>query len=1150
MYAGPKRFSRIALAIVAVALVVSSTLTSTVAVAQSYGTTVGPAGSSGSSNNNGSNSSYSSGGGSSGSIAVWVPSKMLTGEKYQGVVTVTDVEGFDRDVLLVSDNPGSVKVPERVAIKANMHQAVFDIQVAAGPLSRSSVTASVSAVMSGGLVSKATATVYDASAIDSGNSVRLLAFSKTALSFVRVVVVMPDSGSGNSGGGNSNSNSNNNKEVALVYPGGMSKVTIDGNTGYGIADIPLVDGDNRISVFGRLGDTITVTRVPVDPAITVKVSSLHTIPAWTPEWDYQTSWVLVDAERSGKPVRGGGGGVSGFTITATSSNPGVIEVEKSGTMMQCDLPCAIPIHGVSEGNAQVGVYIPGIGGGTTADIATVMPLRHGAGGTDVANLAGKYIQRIIGPSKTFTIDGGGSSVALMSYSSEKAVSSDVTDGPVYGLVGHYAMLYANYTVTSLTGNSTSGATTGQLSVKVPLVVPGASYYMSPFMSGGPVQAEWSGFDGLLKGDIRQQRSDVLTGGMPGTTVKTVPVGIGSSYAAMSTFDVRLNDRVGRAEQKGELTAVALDGSDIRLAGYVTPADGLLRGYAADVIGGGSGSSGSNSNTSNSKGVFNSLLYVPQLPASSSSQSSTATTQATTQQQQQQQQSMGGNGAGGAPTGQGAPSSPPQPQLPAPLLPGLQGQGLPIQQQQQQQQQSQSSQAMAKMEVEVPPLSYPAEGFVFVAHIVSQQGGVPMMKVSPLYELGRGSAGMAGKAQEIDSVFIYDRYVETVKTQVVMNSIDVHVDWPGVLKLGRQVNMTVVVPGVEGAKVSVSGDVRGIPVVDAATAMDGGNGNGNGTGVGPVTGTVTTMALYAMGTEGDRNVVVSVSKLGWMTATASKVIPAKRYETLEIVATSPVVNGTTGNTVNVPIHVPFTLTYSTIDDNNNNNNSGGLAGGTAATTTGTAQTSLPNPPATAATTTAAATATGQSHGQKTLTGTTPYVLDERPIVSRSVTFGSVSSPAENGGARYAYTGRSEDAGNRITGIYERQVQLAVEGGSGSGYYSAGQQVPIAAGPDRQVLGFAVVDRFSHWEYDRNSVYLSDQRARSTQAIIIATTAATTTATTGDMATAAVMIRAVYSADYTVLAVMVVSTAIAIGAYAYRSEIRTMIDTYRRKERESG
>jgi hypothetical protein len=1056
---------------------------------------------------------------------------MLTGEKYQGVVTVTDVEGFDRDVLLVSDNPGSVQVPESVAIKANMHQAVFDIQVAAGPLSRSSVTASVSAVMSGGLVSKATTTVYDASAIDSGNSVRLLAFSKTALSFARVVVVMPDSGSGSSSGGNSNSNSNNNKEIALVYPGGMSKVTIDGNTGYGIADIPLVDDDNRISVFGRPGDAITVTRVPVDPAITVKVSSLHTIPAWTPEWGYQTSWVLVDAERSGKPVRGGGGGGNGFTVTATSSNPGVIEVEKSGTMMQCDLPCAIPIHGVSEGNAQVGVYISGIGGGTTADIATVMPLRHGASGTDIANLAGKYIQRIIGPSKTFTIDGGGSSVALTSYSSEKAVSSDVTDGPVYGLVGHYATLSANYTVTSLTGNSTSGATTGQLSVKVPLVVPGASYYMSPFMSGGPVQAEWSDFDGLLKGDIRQQQGDVLTGGMPGTTVKTVPVGIGSSYAAMSTFDVRLNDRVGSAEQKGELTAVALDGSDIRLAGYVTPADGLLRGYAADVIGG-------------NKGVFNSLLYVPQLPASpSSSQSSTATTQATTQQQQQQQ-STGGNGAGGAPTGQGAPSSPPQPQLPVPLLPGLQGQGLPVQQQQQ----SQSSQATAKMEVEVPPLSYPAEGFVFAAHIVSQQGGVPMMKVSPLYELGRGSAGMAGKAQEIDSVFIYDRYVETVKTQVVMNSIDVHVDWPDVLKLGRQVNMTVVVPGVEGAKVSVSGDVRGIPVVDAATAMNGGNGNGNGTGVGPVTGTVTTMALYATGTEGDRNVVVSVSKLGWMTATASKVIPAKRYETLEIAATSSVVNGTTGNTVNVPIHVPFTLTYSTIDDNNN---SGGLAGGTAATTTtGTAQTSLPNPPATAAATTAAATATGQSHGQKTLTGTTPYVLDERPIVSRSVTFGSVSSPAENGGARYAYTGRSEDAGNRITGIYERQVQLVVEGGSGSGYYSAGQQVPIAAGPDRQVLGFAVVDRFSHWEYDRNSVYLSDQRARSTQAIIIATTAATTTATTGDMATAAVMIRAVYSADYTVLAVMVVSTAIAIGAYAYRSEIRTMIDTYRRKERESG
>src|SRR5690606_1215890 len=279
---------------------------------------------------------------SSSSIALWIPPKLLAGENYSGVVTVTEAESYDRDVLLVSDNPGVVRVPERVTIKADMHQAVFNIKAAIEPLSRSSVTASVSAVVSGGVVSRTTSTVYDAS-VGGGNVIRLLAFGKTALSFARVVVVAPESS-----GGDYDADEDDGKTttVTLVYPAGTSRVTIDSRTGYGVADVPLVDGENRISVFGRPGDTIAVTRVPVDPAITVKISSLSTVPAWSPEWGYQRSWVLVDAERNGKPIRGGGD--NSFTVTATSSDPDVLEVEQAfwrKSSMLCDLPCAIPIRG-------------------------------------------------------------------------------------------------------------------------------------------------------------------------------------------------------------------------------------------------------------------------------------------------------------------------------------------------------------------------------------------------------------------------------------------------------------------------------------------------------------------------------------------------------------------------------------------------------------------------------------------------------------------------------------------------------------------------------------------------------------------------------------------------------------------------------------
>ncbi|HEX7031362.1 MAG TPA: hypothetical protein VF172_00020, partial [Nitrososphaera sp.] len=581
----------------------------------------------------------------------------------------------------------------------------------------------------------------------------------------------------------------------------------------------------------------------------------------------------------------------------------------------------------------------------------------------------------------------------------------------------------NTTSSNTTSTTAPTTTSAQFSKKVPLVVPGASYYMSP-SADDSVLVEWSFFSGLLKGDVGDQKSDVLTGGTPRTVVKSTSVGVGSSHAAMGTFEVLLNDPLGNAEQKGVLTAAVLDGSDIRLAGYVTPADGALRSYAADVVG--------------NKGIFTSLYVPPPLEA--------------VMQPQPEQDVQG------------------QEELQTETQTQLQ----PI---------TSGSIQQMRMEVDVPPLSYPAEGFVFAAHIVTHDG-VPVRKVIPLYELGRGDAGMSGGVQEIDSVFIHDRYVETVRMKAVMNAIELHVDWPDVLKLDRQVNMTVTA-SVRGARVSVSGEVRG-ELVDVQEDKG-----------------VATVALYPAGAEGDRRVVVSVTKQGWVAATAEKVIPARKYEILTIDAAAAAGMTTMANRTGTGVHAPFTITYSTINSSDNDNN-------------------LPN----------------QSPDQKTISGITPYMLDERPLVSRSVTFGSAAGPAENNGTRYAYTGRTIDAGDRITGVYERQVLLAVTGGSGGGYYSPGQKAAIEAGPDRQVLGFAVVEKFSHWEYDSRYVYMPDARARSGQATIVAAPEGAG----GDI----VESRAVYVTDYSVLAVMVISTVAAIGAYAYRSEIRTILDTYRKRD----
>lgn len=864
-------------------------------------------------------------------LTVWIPPKMLAGEKYTGVVVVPEVSDLAREVLLVSNNP-AVLVPERVAVEPGMHQALFAIEVQPG-FSLSAVT--VSAVMEGAF-GEASSALYESQAGNSG-MVRLLAFNGTSLSFARVVVVAGQPV------GSAYPLASTDTEVTLVYLGGTTIVTVDGEKGYGVADIPLVQGSNRISVFGRPGEEITVTRIPVDPAITVQVSSLSTIPAWTPEWGYQRSWVLVDAERNGKPVRGD------FAVIATSSNPDVLEVEKG--IIICRLPCAIPVRGHFEGEAQVGVQVSGMGGGAV-DIATVPPARYMAAPADIQNLAQKYIIRGLGTSAQFVIN----NTSLSSHASEKAISSPVTEGPVYGVVGHYATLAANYTTIDVTANVTT-LTPGQFSKKVPLVIPGVKYYMSS--SGGPAQAEWSFFSGLMRGDVGNG-SSALTGGLPSTVVKSTSLGIGSTHAAMSSFEVQLSEPVGPAELKGELIAITIPETRIQLAGYIV--DGTVRGYPAQ-----------------GKGVF----------------------------------------VGSAPLFS----------VPEAL-------------------QVQPAQTGPQLQVDVPPIAYPAEGFVFAAHIA--QGGVPLQRVDPLYELGRADPDMAGDVQEVNAVFIHpsSRNVAKVNLSAVMNAIELDVAWPEVLKLERP-NEMAAIASVPGARIQVSGDVRG-------TSSDAGS-----------------VTLYPAGAEGERNVVISASKAGWATATVERVLPAKRYVNMTVEAADA-----KGNLVSAP----FRLEYETVDGK-----------------------------------------------VDFIQGTTPYTFDVRPLASKpELTFGT--APAEhNDGSGYIHRStRQTDSG--FVGVYERQVRLNVVNGLGSGYYTPGQSVHVEADRDRQILGFAVAEKFAHWEYDSDSVYVRDRTARELEVII------------GD---ADSMMTAVYVTDFTALAVLILSTAAAVGVYAYREEIRTILEAYRKR-----
>jgi hypothetical protein len=866
-------------------------------------------------------------------LTVWIPPKMLAGEKYSGVVIVSEVSDFAKDILLVSSNP-AVAVPELITVEPGMHQAVFSIDVQPGLTL--SAAATVSAVM-GGAFGEASTALYDRHA--GGNSmVRLLAFNSTSLSFARVVVV-----SGQPAGIDYSSPSTD-TDVTLVYPGGEVTVSIDDMAGYGVIDVPIVDGANRISIFGRPGDSITVTRTPVEVALAVKVAALPTIPSWTPEWGYQKSWILVDMERNGKPVRGD------FEVVATSSNPDILEVEKGRSV--CSLPCAIPVRGHTEGEAQVGIQVTGIGGGTV-DIETVPPVRYMAKPADIENVARRYITQIVGASGQFVIN----STSFSSHWSEKAASSTVTDGPVYGIVGHYAILAANYTTIEAAGNMTT-LVPGQFSKTVPLVIPGVKYHMSSY--GGLTQVEWSFFSGLLRGDIGRG-SSALTGGVPSTVVRSTSVGMGSSHAAMSSFDVQINEPLGPAELKGELTAITLPEIGLRLAGYLV--NGTVRGYHAE-----------------NKGV--SLGVVPSFS-----------------------------------------------------VPDIV--------------QVQPAQTGPQLQVDVPPIVYPAEGFAFAAHIA--QGGIPLQRVDPLYELGRADPDRAGDVQEIDAVFIHSssRQVAKVTIHAVMNAIELDVLWPDVLKLDRPQDLSVIT-SIPDARIQVSGDVRGTYSSDSGKAT-----------------------LYPAGAEGEKKVVITASKAGWVTATAEKVLPAKRFVNITVDAMD-----VKGN----PVSAPFTLEYETVDGD-----------------TGIIQ------------------------------DTTPYAFDLRPFASKPVmTFGTAPEDL-NDGSSYVYRStRETDSG--FTGIYERQTRLTVINGIGSGYYVTGQSVRVEADLDSQILGFAVVEKFSHWQYDTDSVYVRDRTARVHDVVL------------GD---ADATITAVYVTDFGTLAILVLATAAAVAVYAYREEIRTILEAYRKR-----
>lgn len=851
-----------------------------------------------------------------GDFIVWVPSKMMAGEKYQGVVVMTNTTSFARDVLLVSTNP-DVLMPERITILPGFHQAAFDIDVLP---SASNQLVRVSAVQ-GSSLTETGATVF-ASGSDNLNVIRLLAFNNTNFNYARVValtqtreVFAPPS---------------TNITVSLAYPGGVAHAVIDSDTGYGVVDVPLIDGANKISVTGRPGDSIVVTRSAIAPVDSVRVSALSTIPAWSPEWGYVGSWVLVDASRDGKPLRGN------FEVIITSSNPGVVQVVASDRLM-CSLPCAIPVEGHDEGSAQIGVQVTGIGGGTVT-VATVQPVRYVPGVTlDVKNIIAKDIQKKHGGSVPFIVNS-----TVVSFSSEKTVSSVVSDGPVYGLVGHYATLSANYTVLTSPGALES------FSKLVPILVPGVVYHLSA--DGAAGISSGNDFDGLMKGSMSK-------GGSP-SVMKSASVGVGSSFASMQSFDVAINEST--QDLKGDATAISLPGSGVQLSGYVVGS--YVRGY-------------------------------PPL-----AESVTANTQQMMLPVEDGSPQIGGN----VPT--------------------------------------------SSMEVDVPALVYPSEGFVFSAHIT--QAGVPVQRVYPLYELGAVDSKDAGNFQQIDTVFIHSRYVAKVSMSVVMNAIDLMVPWPDILKSGRPYNITMNV-NVPDARIQVSGDIS------AKVAGE-------------------TVTLFPSSGEGDKKVVIAASKAGWTTTSAEKTIPVKKYVNTTIMAQDE---------RGLPIVAPFSIEYETVD---------GKVG--------------------------------------RVEGVTPYVLDERPFASKTITFNTAALPSSNNGnSKYTFkNARETDTG--FTGTYERQMKLTVVGGLGSGDYFRGQNVHVEADPDKQILGFAIVNKFSHWEYDNdaNTLYLRDANSRSQNIIV------------NDDATLA----AVYVTDFTLLAVLVLSTAGAVASYAFREEIKTIVGAYRK------
>ncbi len=119
-------------------------------------------------------------------LTVWIPPLMLSGEKYRGVVIVTDVADYSREVMLVSSSP-DVVVPDRVTVEPGMHHGVFDIEVRSPAAAPESSTATVSVVMEG-MFGEASTVLHDKEAAGS-KVVRLLAFNSTSLSFARVVAM-------------------------------------------------------------------------------------------------------------------------------------------------------------------------------------------------------------------------------------------------------------------------------------------------------------------------------------------------------------------------------------------------------------------------------------------------------------------------------------------------------------------------------------------------------------------------------------------------------------------------------------------------------------------------------------------------------------------------------------------------------------------------------------------------------------------------------------------------------------------------------------------------------------------------------------------------------------------------------------------------